>query len=83
MVIFLKRQETRTEHVAIETSKCVPSGIFHRVQNLCQVSILMEIFSILCQTTLLAQPMMSSVSKITETKINMISQQEKRHFTLL
>ena len=25
---ILKRQETGTEHVAIATSKCVPSGIF-------------------------------------------------------
>ena len=36
---ILKRQETGTEHVAIATSKCVPSGIFHRVQHPCQVSI--------------------------------------------
>ena len=36
---ILERQETRTEHVAIATSKCVPSGIFRRVQHPCQVSI--------------------------------------------
>ena len=36
---ILKRQETGTEHVVIATSKCVPRGIFHRVQHPCQVSI--------------------------------------------
>ena len=35
---ILKRQETGTKHVAIVTSKCVPSGIFRRVQYPCQVS---------------------------------------------
>ena len=30
---------TGTEHVAIATSKFVPSGIFLRVQHPCQVSI--------------------------------------------
>ena len=35
----LKRQETGTKHVAIATSKCVPSDIFCRVQHPCQVSI--------------------------------------------
>ena len=40
MVIFdFKEEETGTEHVAIATSKCEPSGIFHRVQQPCQVSI--------------------------------------------
>ena len=33
------RQETGTEHVAIATSKCVPSGIILRVQHLCRVPI--------------------------------------------
>ena len=33
-----KRQETGIEHVAIATSKCVPSGMFCRVQHPCQVS---------------------------------------------
>ena len=38
MVIFDFREErTGTEHVVITTSKYVPSGIFHRVQHLCQV----------------------------------------------
>ena len=37
--LILKRQETGTEHVAIATSKCEPSGIFHKVQHPCQVSI--------------------------------------------
>ena len=32
---ILKEQETGTEHVAIATSKCVPSGIFCRVQHPC------------------------------------------------
>ena len=36
---ILKRQETGTEHVAIATSKCVPSGIFGKVQHPCQDSI--------------------------------------------
>ena len=31
--------ETGTEHVAKARSKCVPSGIFHKVQHSCQVSI--------------------------------------------
>ena len=35
-----KRQKTTgTEHVAIATSKCKPSGIFRKVQHPCQVSI--------------------------------------------
>ena len=39
MVIFdFKEEGTGTEHVAIATSKCVPSGIFCRVQHSCQVS---------------------------------------------
>ena len=29
--LILKRQETGTEHVAIATSKCEPSGIFRKV----------------------------------------------------
>ena len=37
--LISKKQETETEHVAIATSKCVPSGIFRRVQHPCQVSI--------------------------------------------
>ena len=36
--LILKRQETGTEHVAIATSKCEPSGIFRKVQHPCQVS---------------------------------------------
>ena len=32
---ILKGQEAGTEHVAIATSKCVPSGIFRRVQHPC------------------------------------------------
>ena len=40
MVIFdFKEDGTGTKHVVIATSKCVPSGIFHRVQHPCQVSI--------------------------------------------
>ena len=40
MVIFdFKEEETETEHVAMAISKCVPSGIFRRVQHPCQVSI--------------------------------------------
>ena len=40
MVIFdFKEEGTGTEHVAIATSKCVPSGISLRVQHPCQVSI--------------------------------------------
>ena len=37
--LILKKQETGTEHVAIATSKCVPTGRFCRVQHACQVSI--------------------------------------------
>ena len=67
MVIFdFKEEETGTKHVASATSKCVPSGIFHTVQHPCQVysiaSLLVEIVLILCHTTVLAQPMMSSVA---------------------
>ena len=40
MAIFdFKEEGTGTEHVAIATAKCVPSGIFLRVQHPCQVSI--------------------------------------------
>ena len=40
MVIFdFEEEETGTEHVVIATSKCVPSGIFRKVQHPCQVSI--------------------------------------------
>ena len=40
MVIFnLEEEETGNKHVAIATSKCVLSGIFHRVQHSWQVSI--------------------------------------------
>ena len=38
MVIF---EGTGTEHVAIATSKCIPSGIFLRVQHPCQVSVVL------------------------------------------
>ena len=34
MVIFdFEEEETGTEHVAIATSKCVPFGIFRRMQH--------------------------------------------------
>ena len=40
MVIFdFIEKGIGTQHVAIATSKCVPSDIFHRVQHFCQVSI--------------------------------------------
>ena len=40
MVIFdFKEEETGTDHVAVATSECVPSGIFLRVQHPCLVSI--------------------------------------------
>ena len=57
MVIFhFKEEGTGTEHVAIATSKCVPSDIFLRVQTSLPsfnsiVSLLVEIFLILCHTT--------------------------------
>ena len=39
MVVYdFKEEGTGTEHVAIATSKCVPSGIIRRVQHPCQVS---------------------------------------------
>ena len=42
MVIFdFKEEETGIEHVALATSKCAPSGITHRVQHPCQVSIVL------------------------------------------
>ena len=68
MVIFdFKEEVTRTEHLAIATSKCVPSGIFRRVQHPCQVSIdslFADIFLVLCNTTtVLAETMTSSVTK--------------------
>ena len=40
MVIFdFEEEATGTKHAAIATSKCVPSGIFPRLQHPCQVSI--------------------------------------------
>ena len=39
LCFILKGQETGTEHVAIATSNCIPSGIFLRVQYRRQVSI--------------------------------------------
>ena len=56
MIVFdFKEEGTGTEHVAIATSKCVPSGIFRKAQHPCQVniiaSLLAEIFLILCHTT--------------------------------
>ena len=36
-----KEEGAGTEHAAIATSKCVPSGIFCRVQHPCQVSIVL------------------------------------------
>ena len=40
MVIFdFEEEATGTKHVAIAISKCVPSGIFSRLQHPCQVSI--------------------------------------------
>ena len=42
MVIFdFKEKETGTEHVAIATSKCIPSDIFLRVQYPCEVWIVL------------------------------------------
>ena len=34
--LILKRQETGTKHVATATSKCVPPGIFRKVQHPCK-----------------------------------------------
>ena len=60
---ILKGQETGTEHVVIATSNCIPSGIFLRVQDTCQVSIeLLQYWrrnSLFCVTS----PMTSSVTK--------------------
>ena len=39
LLFDFKEERTGTEHVAIATSNCVPSGIFRRVQHPCQVSI--------------------------------------------
>ena len=70
MAIFdFKEERTGTEHVAIATSKCVPSGVFLRVQRTSLpsfnsiASLSVEIFLVLCHTTVLAQPMTSSVTK--------------------
>ena len=41
VVLNFKEEETGTEHVAIATSKCVPCGIFCRVQYPSQVSIVL------------------------------------------
>ena len=38
VIVYFKEEGTGTEHVAIATSKCVPSGIFLRVQHSCQAS---------------------------------------------
>ena len=63
--LILKRQETGTEHVAIAKSKYVLSGIFRKIQNPCQVSIALLHYwrRYLCPTTVLAQPVTSSVAK--------------------
>ena len=69
MVIFhFKEEGAGTEHVAIATSKCVPSDILLRVQTSLPsfnsiASLSAEIFLMLCHTTVLAQPMTSSVTK--------------------
>ena len=68
MVIFdFKEEETETDHVFIATSKSVPSGIFLRVQQPCEVSIALLHYYysalLLCHTTVLAQPVTSSVAK--------------------
>ena len=74
MVIFdSKTKETGSEHVAIATSKCVPSGIFLGVQHPCQVSIALLHYwrrfqLILYQTTVPEQPMTSSVAKFAKLK---------------
>ena len=69
MVMF--RQETGTEHVAIATLKCVPSGMFRRVLHPCQVSIVLLHYwqrLILCHTTVLAQRVTSSVATLNNRK---------------
>ena len=66
MIIFdFKEEGTGTEHVAIATSKCVPSGIFLRVQHPCIASLLAEIFLILFYIIVLAQLMTPSVASFT------------------
>ena len=70
MVIFhFEQAGDWNQACAIATSKCVPSGIFHRVQHLYQVSIqcsiallLAETLLILCHTVVLALPVMSSLT---------------------
>ena len=45
IVIFdFKEEGTGTEQVATATSECVPSGIFHRVEHPCQVSMALLYF---------------------------------------
>ena len=66
LVIFNFEEEgTGTEHVAIATSKCVPSGIFRKLLSFNSIaSILAEMFLILYHTAVFAQPMTSSVTKL-------------------
>ena len=70
MIFDFKEEGTETEHVAIATSKCVPSGIFCRVQHPSQVAIALihywRRYPYFCVTPLyivLAQTMTSPVAK--------------------
>ena len=65
LVIFNFEEEgTGTEHVAIATSKCVPSGVFRKLLSFNSItSLLAEMFLIFYYTTVFAQPMMPSVAK--------------------
>ena len=68
-LIDFKEEETGTMHVASATSKCVPFGkiISYGAISLPSfnsiASLLVEIFLILCHTTVLVQSVMSSLAK--------------------
>ena len=68
IVVFdFKEEGTGTEHVAIATTKCIPWYISQCATSLPSfnsiASLLAEIFLILCHSTVLAQPVTSSVAK--------------------
>ena len=94
MVIFdFKEEGTGTKHVAIATSKCLPSGIFLRMQHPCQVSwsiALLHDWWKFCVTPLYSHnwwchQWLNLHNRKTWISLEQkkISQKEKCHFTLL
>ena len=95
MTIFdFTEERTGTEHIAIATSKCVPSGIFLRVQHPCQVSRALlhyqQGYSYFCATPLYLHNRwrhqwlnLHNRKAWISLEWKKISQKQKCHFTLL